>query len=468
MFGTDGNDPWPRSLWRTERQHRDFHHIDDGSRHDVLIIGAGFTGLWTALHLRRFDPSLGVTVVDAVQPGFGASGRNGGWCTATTPMSLGKLVDLHGAGAARALQTAMIDSVDEIGAFVRDESIECGWTKSGTLTVARNRAQMRRLVETRDELAAHGFGDAMHLLTKSESNSRVRVSGAVGAAHFRHCATVQPLALLDGLVDAATRDGVRIHGRSRVVRWSSETTGHRVEIDTPDGRSTVTAGWVVRATEGFTPLLEGHRRLVAPVYSYMVATEPLPDSVWAEIGWDDRETLTDGRTLVIYAQRTVDGRIAFGGRGAPYNFASRISADFDSHPTIHRKITAALGELFPAAATAEITHRWGGALGVTRDWHSFVHVDRGLTTASAGGYAGDGVALAFLSGKCLATSILGRADDLTSLPIVGHTPRTWEPEPLRWAGINAMLRAATLADRLESANSSLARPVKSIVDRLTG
>ena len=467
-FGSDGTESWPRSLWSAQRQGRHFPHIENGSRHDVLIIGAGFTGLWTALHLQRLDPSLVITVVDAVQPGFGASGRNGGWCTATTPMSLGTLADRHGADAARAMQSAMIDSVHEIGAFVRDEAIECGWTKSGTLTVARNHAQMSRLDATREEYAAHGFGDAIDLLSRSECDERVKVNGAIGAAYFHHCATIQPLALVDGLVDVATRLGVRIHGRSPVVRWTPGRSGHRVEIATPDGPATVSAGWVVRTTEGFTPLLAGHRRHVAPLYSYMVATEPLADSVWREIGWNNRETLTDGRTLVIYAQRTVDGRIAFGGRGAPYNFASRLSANFDDHPAIHRKVTEALRDLFPAAATAEITHRWGGALGVTRDWHSFVNVDAATTTASAGGYAGDGVALAYLSGKCLASSVLGRSDHLTSLPIVGHVSPPWEPEPLRWAGINAMLRTATLADRLESADSPLARPLKAIVDRLTG
>lgn len=468
VFGTDGTDPWPHSLWRSEKQSRAHPHIANGSQHDVLIIGAGFTGLWTALHLRRLQPSLGVTVVDAVQPGFGASGRNGGWCTATMPMSLGTLAQLHGARAARDMQTAMIATVDDIGAFIRDEHIECGWTKSGTLTVARNPAQLSRLTATRDEFSEHGFGDAVRLLSRAESDERIRVRGALGAAHFEHCATVQPFALLEGLVEAAVRDGVQICGQSLVVGWSDGGTGHRVELATPDGPATVTAGWIVRATEGFTPLLDGHRRRVAPLYSYMVATEPLPESVWNEIGWNARETFTDGRTLVVYAQRTVDGRIAFGGRGAPYNFGSRISADFDNHPSIHRKVTAALGDLFPAAAEASITHRWGGALGVHRDWHSSVNVDAGRRIASAGGYAGDGVALAHLSAKCLASAILDKRDHLTALPILGHVSPDWEPEPLRWAGINAMLRVAMLADRMEASNSPLARPLKSIVDRLTG
>ena len=467
VFG-EGDAPWPNSLWRSGRDHREYPHIESNSRHDVLVVGAGFTGLWAALYLRTFDPTVGVTVVDAVQPGYGASGLNGGWCTATTPMSLDTLAKRHGATAARSLQTAMIESVDEIGAFVGNESIECGWIKSGTLTVARNRAQMSRLRAAHDEFASHGFGDAMHVLSRSEADRHIAVNGTLGAVHFEHCATVQPLALLDGLVAAAERRGVQICGESMVVGWTTGREEHRVDVVTPDGPANVTARWVVRATEGFTPLLDGHRRRIAPLYSYMVATEPLPESTWSEIGWTARETLTDGRTLVVYAQRTVDGRIAFGGRGAPYNFGSRLSADFDDHPSIHRKITAALSELFPAAAGATITHRWGGALGVSRDWHSSVNVDHERRIASAGGYAGDGVALAHLSGKCLASSIVGTHDELAALPIVGHVSPDWEPEPLRWAGINTMLRMASLADRLEMIDSPLARPLTSIVDRLTG
>lgn len=467
VFG-EPDAPWPKSLWRSDTAPQHFDPVLDGSAHDVVVVGGGFTGLWTALEVTRLDPTRRVTIVEAAQPGFGASGRNGGWCTSTMPMSLDGLARRHGADAARRLQTEMNRTVAEIGSFVADEGIDCGWVEAGSITVARNEAQLARLVAVRDEHRRHGFGDDdMRLLSRVEVDDRVNVAGALGGAFFAHCATVHPMRLVTGLVDAAVRAGVRIHGNTRVISWTKTHDGHRLVVRTPSGASSVTARQIVRATEGFTPLIAGQRRRLAPVYSYMVATEPLSADAWDEIGWSGRETLTDGRTLVVYAQRTVDGRIAFGGRGAPYNFGSRISPDFDSRGDIHDRVVDAMHEMFPASRAASITHRWGGALGVSRDWHASVAVDPDSGVVSAGGYAGDGVALSRLAGSCAARVVLGIDDDLVRLPIVGHRSPDWEPEPLRWLGINAMLRIADLSDRLENSGSSLARPLASIVSRFT-
>jgi glycine/D-amino acid oxidase-like deaminating enzyme len=186
----------------------------------------------------------------------------------------------------------------------------------------------------------------------------------------------------------------------------------------------------------------------------MIATEPLPDSVWDRIGLADRSTFADGRNLIIYGQRTADGRLAFGGRGAPYHFGSKVSPDFDHDDTIRAHLTHELARLFPPVSAFEVTHHWGGVLAATRDWTPSISFDRTTGLAAAGGYVGDGVSTAHLAGRTLASLIVGPTfdgdDDLVRLPFVGQRSRRWEPEPLRWLGINLARTAARRADRHES------------------
>ena len=203
-----------------------------------------------------------------------------------------------------------------------------------------------------------------------------------------------------------------------------------------------------------------------PVYSLIIATEPLPEGFWDEVGWARRETLTDGRRLLIYAQRTADGRIAFGGRGAPYHFGSRVENRFDREPRVFAELRRSLLGLFPKAAEARISHAWGGPLGIPRDWFSSVGLDRRRGLAWAGGYVGDGVGTSNLAGRTLADLVLGRDTSITRLPWVGHRSRAWEPEPLRWLGVNLSLRAMASADRVEARTGRPARRA-ALIRRLT-
>jgi glycine/D-amino acid oxidase-like deaminating enzyme len=219
----------------------------------------------------------------------------------------------------------------------------------------------------------------------------------------------------------------------------------------------VRAGVVVRGTEGFTPELPGARRDVIPTYSLMIATEPLPASFWDEVGWTGRETFTDGRHLYIYAMRTEDDRIALGGRGAPYHFHSKVRDEYEQVPRVHATLEATLRLLFPAARQARVTHRWGGSLGVSRDWYPSVGYDSPRGYAWAGGYVGDGVAASNLAGRTLADLITGRQSALTELPWVNHRSPKWEPEPLRWIGVRTSLAVFSSADRKEQRTG---RPAK--------
>ena len=211
----------------------------------------------------------------------------------------------------------------------------------------------------------------------------------------------------------------------------------------------VTARHVIRATEAWTSTLPRHRRTVAPVYSLMVATAPLPKSLWDEIGLANAETFSELRHVIVYGQRSKDDRLVFGGRGAPYHFGSSIKPEFDSVATVFANLRRSLTNLLPATEGVEFTHAWGGPLGISRDWHPGVGYDPSTGMGHAGGYVGDGVALSNLAGRTLADLVTARDTALTHLPWVHHRSRRWEPEPLRWLGVNAGLQLASLADHEE-------------------
>jgi glycine/D-amino acid oxidase-like deaminating enzyme len=424
---------------------------------DVAVVGAGYTGLWTAYHLLRHDPTLRVVVLEREIAGWGASGRNGGWCSALFAASWPRVAAEHGRAGAVALRRALERTVDDVGAWCTEHGVDAHYAKGGTLALARGPVQVQR---ARRELATdreYG-GDDTTWLDAAAARERVAAAGGDGATFTPHCAAVQPARLVRGLARVVERLGGRIHEGTTV----HEAAGRRVRTD----HGTVRADVVVRATEGYTPTLAGGARAVVPVWSLLIATEPLPDEVWDRLGWARRETVTDGRHLLIYAQRTADGRIALGGRGAPYRFGSGTDGD-RGHARTHARLEAELRELFPAAAGARVTHRWGGVLGVPRDWMPSVGYDARAGFAWGGGYVGDGVGCAALAGRTIADLVLGRDTEETRLPWVGHRSRQWEPEPLRWLGVRGMNALMGLADRAERRTGRASRTA-ALAGRLVG
>lgn len=212
--------------------------------------------------------------------------------------------------------------------------------------------------------------------------------------------------------------------------------------------------------------MSGQGRRVVPVYSLMLATEVIDDARWARIGLAGREVFSDHGHVVIYGQRTGDGRIAFGGRGAPYHWGSAIRPEFDHDEAVFGALRSILRDLLPQLDGVGFTHAWGGPLGIARDWHPSVTWDPVARIGGAGGYVGDGVAASNLAGRTLADLVLGRQSALTALPWVGHRSPRWEPEPLRWLGVNAGLRLAQAADREELSTGRPAR-LGWLLDRLT-
>lgn len=411
---------------------------------DVAIIGGGLTGLWTAYYLLRASPSLRVVVLEKEIAGFGASGRNGGWCSALFPRSTASLEKAHGLQAALAMRRAMIQTIDEVGAVAAAEGIDCDFIKGGTVSFARTPVQARAADAEVNEVAHYGV-DVLERRAQSVFDP--------------NCARLHPAKLVRGLAHVVERLGGVIYEQTEVTGWSAGTVA--------TARGTVTAGSVAVALEGYAAGLPQTHRRVLPLYSLMIATEPLSDAVWDEIGIEHGQTFADYRHLLIYGQRTADNRFAFGGRGARYHWGGAIRPGYDRDPRVFEHLRIALGQLFPQAADAQITHRWGGPLGVPRDWHAGVSFDPESRIGTAGGYVGDGLSTTNLAGRTLGDLILGTDSELTRLPWVGHRSPDWEVEPLRFVGANLGMLAMEVADVEERATSRSSITAK-LMGPLTG
>lgn len=423
---------------------------------DVVIIGGGFSGLWTAYYLAKLDPSRRILVIEREFCGFGASGRNGGWCVGELAGSFEAFAARSGPAEALRLSRAAFDAVDEVGRVCELEGIDAHFVKGGTVRLARNAAQARRQVREIEHHHSLGFTeDELRWLNEEEARSFVGATDVRSGIHLAASAALDPGRLVRGLMAVVEGLGVTILEGTEAVEIGEGMV--RVRIGPAQGGMSRTrtvrikAATVVRATEAYTRDLPGARRELIPVYSLMVATEPLPPSVFDEIGLAGRPTFADDRYLVIYGQRTADDRIAFGGRGVPYLFGSRIRAATEERLAAHELIAATLAELFPILDDVRITHRWGGVLAIARNWMPYVRLDRETGRGELGGYVGEGVAASNLAGRTLAELICGQETERTSLPLVGVRSRGWEPEPLRWLGVRASRRLLIGADDYEFA-----------------
>ncbi|MFF2605166.1 NAD(P)/FAD-dependent oxidoreductase [Arthrobacter koreensis] len=448
------------SFWYAESGLPDQRPGLDGNREaDVAVVGAGYTGLWTAYYLKKACPDLSVVVLESRFAGFGASGRNGGWLTNSITGGRSQYVKSHGRAVVGRFQELLNETVDEVIAVAGAEGIDAAVAKGGELNVARNEAQLGRLLAWAEDEAAWPEAGT-RLLDAAETAERIQVAGALGSVHHPHCARIHPARLVRGLAAAVERLGVPIYEGTTVT----DIRPGRAVTD----RGTVSAKYVLRATEGFTANLRGHSREWLPMNSSMIATEPLPESVWQQIGWHGRETVADMAHAYMYAQRTADGRIALGGRGVPYRFGSRTDTDGATQPETIASLTALLQDMFPAAAEARIEHAWAGVLGVPRDWKATVGLDLKTGLGWAGGYVGTGVTATNLAARTLRDLILEPGSELTRMPWVNRKVRRWEPEPLRWIAVKAMYAAYYAADRAERNGRSTTSPIAKAANLVSG
>lgn len=452
-----------KCLWN-EIDDQEFSYGVDDDGHDefdVLIIGAGYTGLWSAYYIHLIEPSVKIAIIEKNSVGFGASGRNGGWCSTIMPMSLDSIARRHGREQAIAMQNAMFATLDEIKTRTVALGIDCDFALGGSIQVLRSANQYERASSQIRNLREYGYGeDFYQLLDREESLNLVQMSETNGGFLDLHSAVLHPKKLCLSLAAAVRSQGTAIIENSPVLSYAPG------QVHTQ--QRTYQAKVVLRATEAFSSGFSQDKRSVIPLYSMMVATEPLSADVWSEIGLDRRPSFNDGRNMIIYGQRTTDNRLAFGGRGAPYHFGSKILPSFDFNQKVAHELRSTLIELFPILDRTEFTHHWGGPLAAPRDWTFNVSFNPASGLGSAGGYVGDGVATSNLAGRILADLVCERSSEITRLSCVNHFSKKWEIEPLRYVAVNSLTKLAMLADRKEDKTGRPARIINGIIDKISG
>lgn len=404
---------------------------------DVAILGGGYTGLWTAYYLLRQSPHLKLAVIEKEIVGFGASGRNGGWCSSKFPVSPAMLTLRYGVDAARALMLAMCDSVDEIARICSDENIDAQFRKGGILTLARIEAHLPMLRSSYTAYERLGLASQYQLLSPEEALNRIRVTNVLGALYAAENASVHPARLVRGLARAIEKRGGTVYEGTSVTGFEG---GSSPRLVTPAGEIR-TRQAIVLAGESYLSRLSKLHRALLPVYSLITLTEPLTPSQWNSIGWQNRESLASCNYTVDYLTRTTDGRILFGSRGAPYRLGSKISDEQDRHTETHERIQGLLLEWFPTLKGIRFTHSWGGPVGMPRDWMPMTHFDPAAKIATARGYTGQGVSTTNLTGRIVAELISGNRTALSQLPITQRNSPSWEREPLRWMAVRYMQNA---------------------------
>lgn len=385
--------------------------------------------MWSAFHLIQLNPNLKVAVFEAKEFGFGASGRNGGWASSDYPVYRATLEKRHGLEKTNSLFRALANSIDELGVFANKFAPKSDFVKAGTMMFARNTAQEKRLRKMADE---HHIWKS-----KSELDKLIRASESRGGLFNPECATINPAGLLVGLFEYLRSKGVALIENAFA---SPITNGVLVNSHS------IKAPVVIQATEVYgTP-----GREFIPLYSQMVATAPIPQQIWDEIGVNERFTFAEGSHLINYAQRTADNRLAIGGRGATYPFGSKLQNQKEMTESVHENIKNLARKWFPQLQSVEFTHAWGGAVAITRDWEPYVQFDEASGFGRLGGYAGDGVTMSFLAGKIMAALITNQSIDITHLHFVNRKIRKWEPEPLRYLAVNSLVKLSGIADKEES------------------
>ncbi|WP_375737437.1 NAD(P)/FAD-dependent oxidoreductase [Pseudomonas boanensis] len=412
---------------------------------DVAIIGAGYTGLWTAYYLKRQAPDLKIAIVEAQFAGFGASGRNGGWLMGNL-LGEDRVLSKLPAELRRASFDLLHGIPDEVATVLQREGIDCHYRKAGVLyCAARYPEQEKRLRAQLADLYTEGLSESDYRwLTPSELSSQLRVSNVLGAIHTPHCATIQPARLVRGLARVVEGMGVQLFEQSPATDWRPGL------VSTAQGQ--LKALWVVPAVEGYAASLPPLGRYQLPVQSLLIATEPLSDAQWADIGLERGQAFSESSRQVTYGQRTADNRLAFGARGG-YRFGGRLRENFhlsEDEIGLRRYL---FGELFPQLRNVRISHAWGGNLGMARRFQPHMLADCKSGIALSGGYGGEGVGASNLGGRTLADLILQKDTTLTRQPwVLGNTPISrlsrWEPEPCRWLGYNAIIRSFVHEDRV--------------------
>lgn len=408
---------------------------------DLVVIGGGYTGLWTALIAKERDPSLDVLLLEAETCGGAASGRNGGFCDASLTHGFGngtarwpdELAELDRLGAA---------NLDAIGAAITRYDIDCDWQRTGAVTVATRSHHLGELAELAGLMKSAGH--EVELLDGSGVRAELDSPTYLGGLWDRAgTALVEPARLAWGLREACLRAGVRIHERSPVTRMHS--AGRWMLVSTPHG--SVRAARVALATNGFPPLLRRLRRATVPVYDLVLATEPLTEDQLGSLGWKGRQGFGDASNLFHYYRLTRDNRIVWGGYDALYHYGSRIDSELEQQDTTHGLLARHFFETFPQLDGVRFTHRWGGVIDTSTRFCAFFGTASARRVGYALGYTGLGVGASRFGAEVMLDLLAGDRTERTGLRMVRERPMPFPPEPLRYTGIQLTRWSLARADR---------------------
>ncbi len=430
---------------------------------DVAILGGGFSGLWTAYFLLRQQPGLDVVVVEREICGYGASGRNGGWCSPRFPVDTHAMIARFGVQTARATLLALEAMVEEVGRVCAEAGIDADYRTTGLLGLARSAAEMAVLQGTQKTYEALGMGGDNRLIGAEESFDLVHATKLLGGLQTKAGAAVHPGKLVRGLARAVEKLGGRIYEQSEVTELRR---GAEAAIATADGARLAARKTIVLAGEAYLTRLPGYRRALLPMSSMIVLSEPLPAETWREIGWSGGECLSSQVQTKNYLTKTPDGRILYGSRGARYQFGSALSDAVIADEEVFAWMRSCVIDWWPVLEAARFSHAWGGYLGVPRDWLPSVDFDPARKLAHLFGYTGRGVSTSALSAKLLAGLILGKPTGLEALPLHRAKAPSWEPEPLRWLAIRYVQNAFARID--DADQSGRRRPFDAKLAKLIG
>ncbi|MCS7006001.1 MAG: FAD-dependent oxidoreductase [Thermoleophilia bacterium] len=412
--------------------------LDGDVTADVVIVGGGYLGLWTAWHLRALEPEADVVVLEAELCGHGPSGRNGGFCE-TLWGDAETLRERAGDAAALAVLRASEDAVRGIGVWCEANGVDAWFREAPMLRVATTQSQLGSWTENVAAAAALGAPEEVVELSAEEVRSRCDSPLFLGGVSYRVNATVHPARLALGLRKRLLEQGVRIHERSEVTRLRPDGTA-----ETRTGR--VRAGAAILAVNSATAGFPGFRLALAVASSHIVLTEPVPD-VLEQLRWTGGEAIVDSRTLVHYTRTTRDGRIVFGWGGGVMGRGGRLSRRLEVDPDAVARARQSLVRFFPQLRGRAITHAWGGPIDVSPT-HLPIFGSRGRVHHGFG-FTGNGVGPSYLGGEILARLALDRRDGRTALALVDPPRKRFPPEPARWLGGSLIRRALVAKDDAE-------------------
>ncbi|HEY2798146.1 MAG TPA: FAD-binding oxidoreductase [Thermoanaerobaculia bacterium] len=427
--------------WLARREPRTPEPLTGSLAADVAIVGAGFTGLWTALFLKQLEPGLTVVVLDAELAGYGASGRNAGIAGESIDHSHELAIAHFGLDEARELARLGRENLEEMEAFLAERSIDASFDRVGQLTVALTPAHVAALEAGRR--AAERVGIAgLRVLSADETRAELASPLYLGALLSPRNALVDPIRLIEGLRNEALRLRVRICERSAVSGFSFP--GDRVRISTAAG--TVTARRAVLATNAYSHhLFPSLRARFLPLYDYILVSEPLTPAQRASIGWRNRQGVIDARTFFNYYRLTDDGRILFGTSEAVYYPGNRVDAACDRSAAHDASLRESFRRHFPSLAELSFPYAWGGPIASTTRLTPFFGTLAGRVAYGLG-YTGHGIGSTRLAGKILALLTLERRSPLLDLSLMRRPPFPYPPEPLRRLAVAAVTRSLRRVD----------------------